>query len=94
MSTITKTKKKTRVEILSESPFVLTLHNDDNNSFDWVIKCLIEVCNHGFEQASQCAYIVHFNGECDVKYGDFDTLSDMKESLVKADLSVTLGSNQ
>lgn len=93
MSTITRTKKKSRVDILSSMPFKLILHNDDYNTFDWVIKCLIEVCNHEFEQANQCAHIVHFNGECDVKYGDYDTLNGMKDKLVQAQLSVTIEGN-
>ena len=42
----------------------LVLYNDDVNTFDFVIQCLIEVyasmtlC----KQAEQCTYIVHYNG--------------------------------
>ena len=79
MGTITKKKSSTKVEEILASPYKLILHNDDYNSFDWVITCLVKICGHEFEQANQCAHIVHFKGKCDVKYGDFETISTMKE---------------
>ena len=53
----------------------------------------MKVCGHEYEQANQCAHMVHFKGECDVKYGDFEKLSVMKEKLQNAGLSVTLEEN-
>lgn len=96
MSTITKkkTKIKNKAEELLSKPYRLILHNDDYNSFDWVITCLIQICKHEQEQATQCAHIVHYNGLCDVKYGDLETISEMKESLASAGLSVTMEINQ
>jgi ATP-dependent Clp protease adaptor protein ClpS len=93
MSTITEKKSKSKVEEILSSPFKIILHNDDYNSFDWVIKCLIKICGHDHQQAEQCANIVHFNGKCDVKWGDYDKLSLMKEKLSNAGLSVTMESN-
>lgn len=93
MSTITKDKTESKVDEILSNPYRLTLHNDDKNSFDWVITCLIQVCKHEQEQASQCAHIVHFNGKCDVKYGDLETISEMKEKLSGAGLSVTMEVN-
>ena len=93
MSTITKKKKNPAIDHLNSQPFKLIVHNDDYNTFDWVIKCLMEVCRHEFEQASQCAHIVHYKGECDVKYGNFDTLNGMKEKLTNAGLLSTLEGN-
>lgn len=60
----------------------LVLHNDDHNSFDFVIDTLMEICNHSFEQAEQCAIIAHFKGKCDIKRGAYDVLNPMKEELV------------
>lgn len=91
----TKTKKRTKSiskEILS-MPYKLILHNDDHNSFDWVINCLIKICGHELHQAEQCANIVHFNGKCDVKWGELEKLSIMKEKLQNSGLSVTLEQN-
>ncbi len=93
MATITKTKTKSKVSEILSKPYKLILHNDDYNTFDWVITCLMKVCDHELEQATQCAHIVHFNGKCDVKYGDIETISSMKDKLKSAGLSVTMESN-
>jgi ATP-dependent Clp protease adaptor protein ClpS len=93
MSTITKKKAETSVDQILSNPYVLILSNDDYNSFDWVITCLMKVCGHEFEQATQCAHIVHFKGECDVKYGDYEKISVMKDKLSNAGLSVTMEMN-
>ena len=93
MSTITKKKTKSKVEEILSKPYLLVLHNDDWNSFDHVINCLMKFCGHEYEQANQCAHIVHFNGKWDVKYGDLETISAMKDKLQNAGLSVTMESN-
>ena len=89
----TKEQVESKVESILSKPYVLFLENDDYNSFDWVITCLMKVCKHEQEQANQCAYIVHHSGVCDVKYGDFETISTMKEKLQCAGLSVTMEEN-
>lgn len=93
MATITKKKTKTSVDEIISKPFRLDLHNDDYNTFDHVINCLMKICKHEFEQASQCAHIVHYKGKCDVKYGDYETISTMKDKLQSAGLSVTMEIN-
>ena len=93
MATITKKQTQSKAEELLSKPYRLDLHNDDYNTFDHVINCLMKHCGHEFEQANQCAHIVHFKGECDVKYGDFEKLSFMKEKLVNAGLCATLEEN-
>ena len=59
----------------------LILYNDDINTFDHVIKSLVEVCGHDPVQAEQCAMIVHFKGSCDVKIGVVEVLNAMSRSL-------------
>lgn len=93
MSTITRKQTTTSVDDVLSKPCKIILHNDDHNSFDWVITCLIRICDHEIEQATQCAHIVHFKGECDVKYGDKEELTVMKEKLQNAGLSATLEEN-
>lgn len=90
MATITKKKTKSKVDEILSKPYRLVLHNDDYNSFDWVITCLIKICKHEQDQATQCAHIVHFSGKCDVKYGDLETISTMKDKLKNAGLSATM----
>ena len=59
----------------------LILYNDEINTFDHVIKSLVEVCGHDSVQAEQCALIVHFNGSCEVKIGIIEVLNAMSRSL-------------
>jgi len=91
----TKTKKKTEsvAKKIASSPYKLILHNDDFNTFDFVIKCLISICAHESEQANQCAHIIHFKGECDVKYGDKEKLDIMRVMLTNSGLSATVEKN-
>lgn len=90
MATITKEQEITDLDEILSQPYVLILHNDDFNSFDWVIECLIKVCGHEHTQASQCAHIVHFSGKCDVKRGDKEKITGMYNKLKSAGLSVTM----
>ena len=68
----------------------LTLHNDDVNSFEYVIDSLIEVCNHDIVQAEQCAYLTHYKGQCDVKRGNAQVLKPMREQLIVKGLTATI----
>lgn len=69
-------KLKSRSESAS-----LILYNDDVNTFEHVIKSLVEVCGHDSVQAEQCAMIVHFKGSCEVKLGIIEVLNAMSRSL-------------
>jgi ATP-dependent Clp protease adaptor protein ClpS len=69
----------------------LILHNDDVNSFDFVINTLIEVCNHESEQAEQCAIVTHFKGKCIVKTGDYYEIKPMCDEMTFRGLTVTIG---
>lgn len=68
----------------------LILHNDDFNTFDFVIDTLIDVCEHEPEQAEQCAYIVHFKGKCAVKSGSFEELKPRYETMKHKSLTVSI----
>jgi len=59
----------------------LILYNDDINTFEHVIKSLVEICGHDSVQAEQCAIIVHFKGSCEVKIGLSEVLNAMSRSL-------------
>jgi ATP-dependent Clp protease adaptor protein ClpS. len=59
----------------------LILYNDDINTFEHVIKSLVEICGHDSVQAEQCAMIVHFKGSCEVKLGVLEVLNAMSRSL-------------
>jgi len=70
----------------------LVVFNDDYNTFDWVIQCFMQVCNHTFEQAEQLSLIVHFKGKATVKTDAFNVLRPMKDSLVERGLSAVIES--
>ena len=59
----------------------LILYNDEVNTFDHVIKSLVEICGHDSVQAEQCALIVHLKGSCDIKSGIREVLQAMSKSL-------------
>ncbi len=70
--------------------WAVVLYNDDVNTFDWVIECLMKYCDHEYLQAQQCALIVHNNGKCRVKNGGFDDLEPVCIALLDAGLSAKL----
>ena len=79
-------------EVLFETGPVreIVLHNDDVNTFEHVIDCLVEVCGHDPIQAEQCAWIVHYNGKCSVKRGAYDDLEPMCSALQIRGLSADI----
>jgi len=68
----------------------LIVYNDDYNTFDWVIKCFMEVCNHTFIQSEQLSLLVHFKGKATVKTGAFEDLRPLKDALVERGLSAVI----
>lgn len=69
---------------------MLTLHNDDINSFDYVIEVLCEICDHDGIQAEQCAFLTHFVGYCQIKIGSVEELIPLRKRLMNKNLLVTL----
>lgn len=85
-----KTKFNPSTDALQTDVRNLVLHNDDFNTFDYVIKTLIDVCNHKPEQAEQCTLIVHHKGKCAVKSGDFTTLEPMYREILNRGITATI----
>ncbi len=69
---------------------LLVLHNDDVNTFDYVINCLIEICGHNAMQAEQCTWLVHYRGKCDVLSGSYGELLPYRRALAEKGLKVTI----
>ncbi len=85
-------KRKPKDEIrgdVSNDNFLI-LHNDDIHSFDYVINALIDICEHEYEQATQCTIITHYKGKCDVKKGGFEKLLSLKNALIERELTATI----
>ena len=68
----------------------LIMYNDEVNTFDHVIRCLIAYCNHSNIQAEQCALIIHHSGKSDVKHGSYEELKPVCEALLEQGLSVKI----
>lgn len=68
----------------------LIVFNDDVNTFDHVIESLIKVCKHEVEQAEQCTWIIHFNGKCQVKRGEYEKLEPMCTALLERGISAEI----
>ncbi|PIF05653.1 MAG: Clp protease ClpS [Draconibacterium sp.] len=86
---IKKQRQEQNSEDLSEARS-LVLHNDDIHSFEYVTDALIEICDHNYEQALQCALITHNKGKCDIKKGWLQTLRAMRTALLERELNVTI----
>jgi len=77
-------------ETKSAEAHYLVLYNDDFNTFEFVIKSLMEVCDHTAVQAEQCATITHFKGKCEIKKGLKTKLQPMQAALVKRSLKALI----
>ncbi|MEZ5015017.1 MAG: ATP-dependent Clp protease adaptor ClpS [Chitinophagales bacterium] len=86
------TQERTDIDTLIDDAIGvrLVVHNDEVNTFDWVIESLVEICRHTTEQATQCAYIIHYKGKYAVREGARATLSPMREQLVDRGINATL----
>jgi ATP-dependent Clp protease adaptor protein ClpS len=76
-----KTLHKNKNLKKDDGTYSLILYNDNVNTFDHVIKSLVEVCGHDFIQAEQCALIVHLRGSYEVKKGSKELLNAISKSL-------------
>lgn len=76
------------VDILDkvEESAKIILVNDDHNSFQHVVDCLMKYCKHSETQAHQCTMIIHNNGSYAVKEGDYDKLVPIHRALCDAGL--------
>lgn len=85
-------EKQSDVKVLTDvqREHEIILYNDDVNTFDHVIKSLVALCGHTYEQAEQCAYIVHFSGKCIVKTGSLKKLEPICAKLLDANLSAEI----
>lgn len=92
MSTMNSTLLQPEIEMEQTTVDVrkLIIHNDDYNTFEWVIETLMSVCKHSAEQAEQCSYIIHSKGKYAVKHGSFKVLKPMKEAITERGINVTI----
>lgn len=68
----------------------LVIYNDDFNTFAYVIDTLIRVCGHDPLQAEQCTLMIHYNGKCSVKRGEFKKLRPLCENILERGLTAEI----
>jgi len=68
----------------------LIIYNDDVNTFDYVIECLMEICRHDAIQAEQLTLLIHYKGKAIVKEGEEMKLVPMCQALTDRGLSATI----
>ena len=84
------TEELVEVDTKTDKEPTLVLYNDDVNTFEHVINCLVKYCSHELLQAEQCAYIVHYKGKCAVKHGPRPKLTPIASALLDKGLSVEI----
>ena len=78
----TKKKRTRRKRIL--------LIDDNVNSFEYVVKILMNVCSHNYYQAQQCALLTHNNGQCEIYSGFDPEVYFTSKALINYGLSIKL----
>jgi ATP-dependent Clp protease adaptor protein ClpS len=68
----------------------LILYNDDENTFEYVIDALVNLCDHDSMQAEQCTFLVHYKGKCGIKRGPISKLRPLCEAMLERGLSVKI----
>jgi len=74
--------------------YKLVLYNDDKNTFQYIMACLIKFCKHEPTQAEQCALVADLVGQCEIIYGDFATLLSLQEKFLTLDVKVGIYANE
>lgn len=68
----------------------LVVHNDEVNTFDWVIRCFVEILNHTSQQAEQLAMLIHYKGQATVKTAPLTVLQPLKDAINNRGLNSTI----
>ena len=90
MGTKEKISEKISCETTSSHENEIILYNDDVNTFDHVIDCLVAICDHDPIQAEQCAVLVHYKGSCEIAIGKTEDLIPLQEDLSLYGLDVEI----
>ncbi len=92
MSVQTQEKTFTLEEILTSLKTVhrLILWNDEVNTFEHVIRCLMKYLDYSETQAEKIAWQVHNKGKCAILEGSFTEMEIYRKILQKEGLTVSV----
>ena len=82
-------EEETTEEDIGENSHLI-VYNDDHNTFDWVIKCFMDILGHTSQQSEQLALLIHFKGKATVKTAPKNELKPLKEGLIDRGLSAVI----
>ncbi len=68
----------------------LIVHNDEVNTFEYVIQALVDILKMAPEQAEQCTLIIHFKGKYAVKHGSKEELKPLKDGFSDRGIGATI----
>jgi len=88
MKKLPKSSERVQSSIVSEK--ALYLINDEYNTFEHVINCLVAICEHDELQAEQCALLTHYKGSCEIAIGKKVDLIPLQEDLLLYGLDVEI----
>lgn len=86
----TRYQEEELLELTAVADWTVVLYNDEVNTFDWVIECLVKYCGHDELQAEQCAWFVHTKGKYPVKHGSLEDLMPVCSALCDMGLAAKL----
>lgn len=66
------------------------MYNDDVHDFQYIMACLVRICNHTPYQAEQCALIAHNKGKCEIKSGSFDNIFELQKDFSDLDVKTEI----
>ena len=66
------------------------VHDDNHNTFDHVVDCLMNVCGHGYLQSVQCATITHMSSKCAVYTDSYDECILVQRELQSLGITVSI----
>jgi len=87
---LTKVFEETDTITTEDGGHSLIVWNDEVNTFEWVIKTLVEICGHSTQQAEQCAMLIHTKGKYAVKQGNYDTLKPMCDAITERGIGASV----
>jgi ATP-dependent Clp protease adaptor protein ClpS len=92
MSTETQEQTFTLEELLAgfKELHRLILWNDDHNTFDHVINCMIKYLDYNEAQAERIAWKVHNEGKCAILEGSFTEVEVYRKILQQEGLTVSV----
>lgn len=75
---------------IKKGKYQVVLLDNDADTFDHVIECLMEICGHNYYQAGQCATITHNIGKCSVFVDTYDECMDVFNELLEEDVKCVI----